>query len=48
LYIDKRYGKGTAQQLQDISRIRGCKVDSGWLMIMIDTMKKEIKKINEK
>lgn len=48
LYIDKRYGAGTAQQLQDISRIRGCKVDNGWILIMIEDMKKEIKKINNK
>ena len=46
-YIDKRYGKGTAQQLQDISRVRGCKIDRGWLMLMIENMKKEIKKLNK-
>ena len=45
-YIDKRYGKGTAQYLQDISRVRGCKVDAGWIMVMIEDIKKEIKKIN--
>lgn len=44
-YIDKRYGVGTAQQLQDISRVRGCKVDQGWMLLMIDTVKKDLKKI---
>ena len=47
-YIDRRYGKGTAQQLQDISRVRGCKIDKGWILLMIDTMKSELKKINLK
>lgn len=48
MYIDRRYGKGTAQQLQDISRVRGCKIDQGWIILMIEDMKKELKIIKAK
>ena len=44
-YIDRKYGKGTAAQLQALGSVRGTKISSTWLEYQIQEFKNKLKMI---
>lgn len=46
--IDKKYGLGTAQKLQDISRIKGCRIDLYWIDIKLKECRNVVKELKGK